>query len=74
MIVGFALIPGDESYDMLSVRNRIIEMTNKYCAKDLKQKAKVIKKYKWLVDTFNKLSFDLYIRVEKSTEQQLKVS
>lgn len=68
------VVAGDESYDMLSVRNRIIEMTNKYCTKDLKQKAKVIKKYKWLVDTFNKLSFDLYIRVEKSTEQQLKVS
>ena len=59
---------------MSDIRNRIIEMTNKYCTKDLKQKAKVIKKYKWLVDTFNKLSFDLYIRVEKSTEQQLKVS
>ena len=67
-------VVGDGSYDMSGIRNRIIEITNKYCAKKLNQKTRVIKKYKWLVDTFNKLSFDLYIRVEKSTEQQLKVS
>lgn len=49
-------------------------MTNKYCSKDLKQKTRVIEKYEWLVKTFDKLNFHSHIRIEKSTEQQLKVS
>ena len=68
------IVVGDESYDMSDIRNRIIEMTNKYCSKDLKQKTRVIKKYEWLVKTFDKLNFHSHIRIEKSTEQQLKVS
>lgn len=68
------IVVGDESYDMSDIRNRIIEMTNKYCSKDLKQKTRVIEKYEWLVKTFDKLNFHSHIRIEKSTEQQLKVS